>query len=348
MANCRVTGDKLDEYFVWENFPMSNTCTLSDIKEDVFYNFGLGVSKIGLIQQLYDPNPDILYKESHNSSVGKIWERHNYEFVKFLNRQISENDKLCEIGSGNGKIVNMINSNNVIDCYDPTPSFEETKNIKLIKSYFETSNIYDLIFCSHTLEHILDIQDFLHKIKNSLSVGGRFVFSVPNSEFGFDNNIITTLNTEHIYYFTKTSIHNTLSVCGFKIIDFQNFDDHSMFVSCVVDSSNIIDSTNYNMDKFIENLYSSIENVKNIKECYIFGCHMMSSIFLHFNKTNNVSGVIDNDKLKHGKRLYGTSLICNPPTRNNISNIILNGGIYHNEIEISLSEYYNIHSWKYV
>lgn len=44
MNKCKITGSDLKECFVWNNFPMSNTCTTSTEMDDVFYGFGLGIS----------------------------------------------------------------------------------------------------------------------------------------------------------------------------------------------------------------------------------------------------------------------------------------------------------------
>lgn len=346
MSTCRITNKDLKEYFVWENFPMLNACTNTNVEDDVYYNFGLGVSDIGLIQQLNDPDPNILYKESHNSSIGNIWNTHNKEFVKFLETSLDKNLNVCEIGSGNGKIVNMLRDDINIDCYDPSPTFLENDHIKIYKKFFDgVDKKYDVIFCSHTLEHILDLKIFLNTIKNSLNKNGKFVFSVPDSEYGFKNNILTTLNTEHIFYFTEHSINNVLSVCGFKVSKMQKFNDHSLFVTCTVDSSSLVDCVGLDVKEFSKNVETSTNKIKNVDGSYIFGCHMMSSIFLHFNKHNEIIGVVDNDERKHGKRLYGTNLICSPTIKPDKYDLILNGGSYHSEIAFGLKDICTIHSW---
>lgn len=344
--DCRITNKELKEYFTWKNYPMLNSCTTTNIEDDVFYDFGLGVSKIGLIQQTSNSIPDVLYKESHNSSIGNIWNEHNKEFVKFLNLSLERDKKVCEIGSGNGKIVNMLRKDIDVDCYDPSPVFLESGRIKIFKKYFTSDKKYDVVFCSHTLEHILDLKGFLETVKNSLNEFGKFVFSVPDSEYGFNNNILTTLNTEHIYYFSESSIRNTLTISGFKISKLEKFDNHSLFVTCVVDDSDLIECVDIDIEKFSDQIKSSTQKINNLSSSYIFGCHMMSSIFLHFNKNNNVVGVVDNDEKKHGKRLYGTNLICSPVQKNVKYDLILNGGLYHSEIESGLIDYCKIHSWK--
>ena len=90
-------------------------------------------------------------------------------------------------------------------------------------------------------------------------------------------------------------------------------------------------------NKDITNLNQKIKNNKNI---FIFGAHIFSQLLL-FNGLNksNVVGILDNDKNKINKYLYGTKYkILKPNFLSKISSptVILRAGSYNREIKKQL------------
>ena len=76
---------------------------------------------------------------------------------------------------------------------------------------------------------------------------------------------------------------------------------------------------------------------RSIRPVYLFGAHVFSQYLIEFGlETGKISGLLDNDPNKHGKRLYGTSLFVQSP---NILRevleplIILKAGVYNTEIK---------------
>ena len=81
----------------------------------------------------------------------------------------------------------------------------------------------------------------------------------------------------------------------------------------------------------IENLNEKIS--KSVDPVFIFGAHVFTQYLLAFGLSiSNVAGILDNDPLKQGKRLYGTKLNVFSPKKlamYNSPKVILKTGIYN-------------------
>ena len=77
--------------------------------------------------------------------------------------------------------------------------------------------------------------------------------------------------------------------------------------------------------------------MKACDHIYLFGAHIFSQMLIHFGlRIDKVRCILDNDPLKQGKRLYGTSFRVKSPEvlRNEDKPIVvLNAGAYSGEIK---------------
>jgi hypothetical protein len=95
-----------------------------------------------------------------------------------------------------------------------------------------------------------------------------------------------------------------------------------------------VDFLNFHKD-LIDNLNKKIDENKN--EIYLFGAHIFSQFLINFGlKQDKISAILDNDKSKQLKRLYGTTLEVDSPKilkdRKNPT-VILRAGVYNEEIK---------------
>jgi len=354
-----------NEMIKWENIPILQSSTLDDIKDDLLYNFELDIDKnTGLVFQKNIPNQEILYKYSRNSAIGKVWKNHHNDFYNFIINNIDlENKDICEIGSGSGYLAKKISKKYKIDCYEPSPNFKSNSNISIIKKFFNDTDIrkYDVIILSHTLEHVPNIDNFLLMIKNRLNTNGKLVLSFPNLSKGLENDYINIFPTEHISFFTVKSTERILNKNYFQNCIIKEYNNHSIFSISELFSYNTYkkcDNSEISLIKkeindYYNRLLKKIDLTKNLLEkenkIYIFGCHVMTSIFIYLSKIDQkkIISILDNDPLKHNKRLYGTNLYCRAPSEVEKGTILLNGSTYHDEIKKSLLEKnFSIIDWK--
>jgi hypothetical protein len=91
--------------------------------------------------------------------------------------------------------------------------------------------------------------------------------------------------------------------------------------------------------KIINNYNKQIKSFNG--KVFLFGAHVFSQYLLNqgIDKTK-IEGILDNSKIKQGKRLYGSSLIIFSPEilkdKKNVA-VILRAGVYQDEIRKQIS-----------
>lgn len=173
-------------------------------------------------------NHSIIEYENLKKGIYKI----GYNRKVLINKYVSPNANILEVGSGNG----------LTGCYirNKFPNSEFTgieldKKISekaqsfglniLIGDFSIMSNMeekYDVVLMWEVLEHIQDLKKCIELISNRLKPGGKFIFSVPN--FNKRNNyknrkdsIYQDAPPIHLNFFTKESIKKIFNSEDFKI-----------------------------------------------------------------------------------------------------------------------------------
>ena len=167
------------------------------------------------------------------------------------------------------------------------------------------------------------------------------------------------INFEHTVFLTEPYVEYLLANHGFKILAKEYFmDDHSIFYSCIRDISvapiplaqglyeknkqlylNYIDYHS----KLIADLNQIINNAS--QPVFLFGAHVFAQYLLNMGlDANSIINILDNDRNKQGKRLYGTNLIVkSPKVLEGIKEpvVILKAGVYNEEIKKDILENIN-------
>ena len=81
---------------------------------------------------------------------------------------------------------------------------------------------FDVIHASDIIEHVHDVKAYLAELRALLKPGGAVVISTPD----FDNFIARKTQVkplEHLYYFTKATLADTLRTAGFRVRYIKNF-----------------------------------------------------------------------------------------------------------------------------
>jgi SAM-dependent methyltransferase len=297
-----------------------------------------------------------VYKFAHNDGVGSSWQTHNENFVDFISK--FEVHDILEIGCGSGNLAKIYLARNINSKWHGLePNYEYTKNLvenfTLERVWFDKNykitKKYDAIVHSNIFEHSYNPIEFLNSIRNKMDDGYHFI-SVPNLYNSLKNKFTNQLNFEHTLFLTEDIIDIILQKVGFAIIEkVYNKGLPAIFYCCEKDEPKDIDfPTNiYTKNKKVfedfvrywkievDNLNEKIRNFDG--EIYLFGAHIFSQ-FLIYNGLNikKINGIIDNSRLKNGKRLYGTKFSVEYP--NVLKNkkdvaIILKVANYTNEIK---------------
>ena len=357
---CVLSGNKnLEDLPGLKKFPFFMGCVTHESKYDKFVEMKWGIEyKTGLIQLKKLIPLDVLYENSHGSgSIGNIWTEHHKSFAKFIH-SISPHSVL-EVGGAHGILSIEHDKISKIPWTIIEPDPHPAKDCKaiFIKGFFDnefqTDSFVDTLVHSHVFEHIYYPNDFMSYISSFLKQDQNLVFSIPNLEVMLRKKYTNAINFEHTVFLTEPYIEFLLAKNHFRVLKKEYFlSDHSIFYACVKDE-NIkpfkLREDLYEKNKaiymeyinFYNNLILSlnkkIESYAKSHSIYLFGAHIFSQhLIINGLNTKDIKYILDNDKEKQNKRLYGTNIkVASPKSlqKDKFPIVILKAGVYNNEIK---------------
>lgn len=332
-----ILGEKdLEPLFSFKNFPVFMGCVNHPQADDICADMSFHVSrKSGMIQL----NPllplDVLYPESHGAGfIGASWEAHHQAFAQFIASYAPES--VLEVGGGHGILSVKYAALKQIPwtILEPNPTPIPECRATVLKGFFDAEFTLDsdvgAVVHSHLFEHMYQPLEFLQDLKKFIKVGNKLIFSVPNMKVMVERKFTNCLNFEHTIYLSEDYIEYLLASNGFRLEQKTYFrDDHSIFYAAVRDdelSDVQLSEALYAQNKrlyldyvaYHQTLINSINEKTSVaqrRDVYLFGAHVQAQYLIGFGlDLSRVKAVLDNDKNKTGKRLYGTDLTVALPS----------------------------------
>ena len=357
--HCVISGEEdLELLHSFKKFPVFMGCVEHPAEDDLRVDMNWWISrKTGSVQL----NPllplDVLYQASHGSgSVGKLWEKHHEEFSVFLSR--FEMDKIFEVGAGHGNLAKAYlddHSDVSWTIVDPNPAKLSDDRINVVRGYFDEKILHDIrvnaVIHSHLIEHIYEPIEFIRVVKKVLPVGGMHCFSVPRMEVMLQKKYTNCLNFEHTNLLTEAGLEYMLLENGFELVGKQYFmDDHSIFYATrktkhEAEGASWPGEYNKNKHNYLEYIRHHKDLIEDVNrkindhdgKVYLFGGHIFSQYLIAFGlNVEAIECILDNDKNKQGKRLYGTDLNVKSPRileGESGASVILRAGVFNEEIK---------------
>ena len=181
---------------------------------------------------------ELIYKNHYGYDFHRTvsWEkkRRAQKLLKMIDSIVdfSNVSSFLELGCANGELSKILYKKYKligvgVDLIAPENSkkLEEDEGVKFVRkaidAYLETTTeVFDTIILSHTLEHLLDPRSSLDLIRKRLDIGGFLIVVVPNA--------LVTRNKfwgywqvpVHISHFDENSLQSLLIKCGFEPIYF--------------------------------------------------------------------------------------------------------------------------------
>jgi hypothetical protein len=371
-----ISGGRIESLYSMELFPVFIGCSKGPEEKDVKSDMCWYVSRDTGMIQLNPVLPlDLVYQEAHGSGcVGKLWLQHHTEFSKFIKKQ--KPLSILEIGGAHGILSREYKKSqeNPIDwtILEPNPLPAEGVDATFIKGFFDDKFTFDgeidTIIHSHVFEHVYYPDEFINHISNFLEEGQKLIFSLPNMEEMLKRNYTNCINFEHTVFITEPYVDHLLSKHGFRQVAKKYFkDDHSIFYAYVKDSSVetiklpsglyehnkklYLDYVDYHK-RLIKDLNKKIDSTSKEQPIYLFGAHVFAQYLIEFGlNTDRIVCLLDNDKNKQGKRLYGTNMMVkSPKILSDVDNpiVILKAGVYNQEVSEDILSNINPYSifWK--
>lgn len=144
--------------------------------------------------------------------------------------------KILDVGCGDGSLLEPFSKHQ--DCYGVDISEAQLKkahdkNIKTSPVNLETEKLpfpksfFDLVICSETIEHLLDIDNLLLEINRALQFDGTFILTFPNVNqpiswliqvvFDLPPVYSARYKSPHVRDYTLRIVKKTLTNFGFEI-----------------------------------------------------------------------------------------------------------------------------------
>lgn len=374
-----LENEDLEPLYTMRQFPIYMGVTDDSREHDMFADEVWKISKGSGMIQLEELVPtEILYKKSHNSSIGKVWKRHHESFSRFLHENMGGGRGILEIGGGNG-ILNVV----FHQVFVAAPwTIVEPSNVEAlpgcsgeyIKEFWKSpfpferiSGTYDTLVHSHLMEHQFELNEFMELNASALHEGEAMVFSVPNMMELLMRKYPYALNFEHTYFISEDYIDRILEKYGFEVKRKEYFEDHSIFYCAVKraereagvtvnpfqDAAEMKRLYDKNKRLFCEYVEYYRDKVKKLNDqifsyrgdIYLFGAHINTQLLINFGlNTDRIKAVLDNDVLKQTHRMYGTDLMVLSPkvlADEERPLVICMMGAYTSEIEEDILENIN-------
>jgi len=360
--SCVICKNEIKEVYTFKDFPIYMGVSKKPIDDDVNENMSFHeCTKCGCVQLGNLIPLDILYYNPHNAAVGKMWDRHHYEFYQFIKKYVSGH--VVEIGGGNLKIAKHLETQTnikTITVYDSNSygNYESDK-ITLKQELFNSKEIkdnVDVVIHSHLLEHLYNPIEELCEMSSLLSDGSYMAIAVPLIDKMLKDKFTNAMNFEHTYMTTFNMLEYMLNVADLEIIDNMNFSPYVTFIIAKKNTNigklespyyrDSIDIFNNFIHYYNESVTEIMDSIAPNKEnTFIFGAHIFTQYLFGFGLDMGLfKNVLDNDSNKIGDRLYGTPLyVSSPKILKNIENpvVVLKAAQYTEEIKNDILENIN-------
>lgn len=251
---------------------------------------------------------------------------------EFIERYGGTFSSVLEIGAASGYNLGLYVGKKRLGI---EPSFNNCKSAKerydvpmfcgTFNEYMESGRKekWDLIFLSHTLEHIINPFDFIKKCEK---INNEFIFiEVPTFDYKFNNEAYGMFCEEHVNYFTLEALQNLMNRAGYELVNV-----HMLFEMEIklpagwpaietlwkkkqpVRKYEMVNSSEYILSKYIECSKKELIRIKGIidridvnAKLAIWGTgHHVSMLLANTNlEQKNIVKYYDSDKKKHNLKM---------------------------------------------
>lgn len=169
------------------------------------------------LREHYEPG----YKKRNETLTGGVTYIDQVE--KFLSPFLTCPIKILDWGGDTGKNTPFKNNNSLLHIYEINNK-QPIEGAKLVDKKEISKTTYDLVVCSHVLEHVPYPSDLLLEIKEAMQSNTILYIEVPFEEIMQNANDDMELQLkkrhwhEHINFYSEESLRRLVANCGFDVI----------------------------------------------------------------------------------------------------------------------------------
>jgi len=300
----------------------------------------------GLVQTINKP---VSYYKETIRAVGFSKKMINYrskQFKKFIKKFNLKKGSIVEIGSGNGEYLKILQKycKKAIGLEFSKNNFllSKKRGLKVVKGYVENKKFkipggpFDGFICMSFMEHSPDVNKFLKGIFFNLNDDGYGLVEVPNFDMILKKELYTEFIIDHINYFTKDTLSQTLNINGFEVLSCNEIWD-GYIISALIKKKKIFKELNIN--KIINKIkidYKKFKKKINNKKIIIWGAGHQSLTVLSLTGINkDIKYIIDSATFKQNRFSPGDKIKVVSPSilkKENFGGIIIIAAGYSDEV----------------
>jgi SAM-dependent methyltransferase len=349
--NCRVCAATLyDECIIhFRDMPRSAQ-HLPENKTDTGIDMSVyQCSKCGLVQLNCAPVPyykDVIRAVAVSAEMKQFRET---QFKDFVRKYDLKDKKIIELGCGKGEYLSLMKQAGTrasgIEFSQDSVDHCLSNNLDVQKDYILDTNQklkggpYDGFFMLSYFEHLPLPTIQLKAIHNNLKEDGIGLIEVPNFDMMIRNDLFSEFITDHLTYFTKSTLQSTLLSNQFDVLECNEV-WHDYIISAVVRKRSRI-----NLQSFKDKQTSLTSDIHNYIDQYdrvaVFGAgHQALALISLTDIRDKIEYVVDDATFKQGKYTPATHIPIvsrEELDKNPVDAIIIIAGSYSEEVLNSLT-----------
>lgn len=269
------------------------------------------------------------------------------QFREFIASNELQNRKVVEIGCGTGENLVILQQycsqvfgveyslENVAKCRELNLSVQ--KGFPDNKDTIFLSGPFDAFFSFNVLEHVPEPGEWLKSIHQNLNPAAPGIIEVPNYDMISSTGLATEFMSEHLTYFSKSTLKLMLEINGFDVEHIElKFSEYVL-------SAQVRKKTREDFSKFtqfqssmnnkIQKLMSQLEQ----ETIVVWGAGHQSLAFINqFQLSSHINYVVDSATVKQGKFAPGTGLKIKSPSElfsdSKVKNVLVITAGYNSEV----------------
>ena len=258
----------------------------------------------------------------------------------FLERNIERETfkSILEVGAASGYNLSLYKSYEVLgiepsrrNCINAEKKYQVNMFCGTFDEFCKAENekkVFDLIFLSHVLEHIVNPYEF---IKECEKINSKYIFiEVPTFDYKFIDEPYAMFNDQHVNIFTLESLQNIMNRCGYSLLEAEMFmgRQHQIpagypAISTIWEKSQFIEkhiplhSSEEQLDAYLEisekqmiRINSIIDDIPEDMRIAVWRIGRHASMLLANSKLGekNIVAAYDSDKSKQNKKFNGINI----------------------------------------
>jgi len=204
---------------------------------------------------------------------------------------------VLDIGSGDGKMLNVLRNLYLVDVYGL-----EFGSKKAIPDYildFETTARFNLIVSYNYLEHLPKINKVVKKIYSLLTDCGIGYFTVPNVDYLLDTGSCHEFVRDHLNYFDVNSLRLLFETNGFEVLNTEIINNENDIAITVRKRQHV------DLSESLSGVFELAHEIKNTIDEYgdvaIFGAGHRTLALLSIGKITDIKYIVDSYVSKQNK-----------------------------------------------